>query len=380
MNMPSHHQSSFFDALFSRDDIDLQVRYYEKVPEARKKLGWKDNSNAASYEQAIKSIYEIDKSLPDWKERVHMVPGFSSPFLRQLIDSLIDKKIRWVHWSERSGVGLAKLLQFNYSAYKLINPIFLSLKGYKKYAKQINTYGLGALAIGKMAKNDFITWGVKSEKIAFQPYSLAKLEKPKEVSISLKRENELVFMYIGSLYKLKGIDLLIKAFSLLSFGNSFWKLIFIGSDLSEGLYKKQAIDLGIEDRVNFLEVVQSDKINNYLDRADVFVLPTRFDGWGAVLNEAASLGKPLISTDQAGAAHHLIQDGKNGYMVKAGSIDELIHAMQYYVDYPEKIQDHGNKSFEIFQSFTPEKTAELFVSNIKNFLELSRGCSKLCVS
>ena len=118
MNMPSHHQSAFFKALTNRNDIDLQVRYYEKVPEIRKKLGWNDKDKLLENQAYIDSIDNITKSIPDWKERIHIIPGFSSSFLKDLISIVIDENVNWIHWSERSGVNLAKLLNFNY---KLIN-------------------------------------------------------------------------------------------------------------------------------------------------------------------------------------------------------------------------------------------------------------------
>ena len=369
MNIPSHHQAAFFKALSSRKDVDLQVRYYEKVPDIRKKLGWKDDNNLQLNQKYIDSVDIIEISLPDWEERIHIVPGFSAPFLKKLIDLIISKNVRWIHWSERGGVSLAKLLQFNYGLINLVYPIFLYLKGYKKYAKQINQHALGAFAIGTMAKQDFLHWGVNNKKIEFLPYSLDALNQPKEISSKLKKTNEKIFMYIGALNKRKGINLLLNAFHKLLDEACQWKLVLVGDDRSDGEYVKQAEVLGIAERIEFAGVVESSKINEYLIQADVFILPTRFDGWGAVLNEAASLGKPMISTDQAGSAYHLIKDGENGFMVKAGDTNTLSKAMQFYIDCPEQIAIHGKKSLEIFQNFTPEKSAELFISNINKFLE-----------
>ncbi|MBD3792518.1 MAG: glycosyltransferase family 4 protein, partial [Campylobacterales bacterium] len=338
-----------------------------KVPEARKKLGWADDSYLPSNQKYIDSINNIETSLPDWQERTHIVPGFSSPFLKALLDLAISNDLKWVHWSERSGVGLAKLLHFNYGLIDMVYPMFLRLKGYKKYSKQVNQSALGCLAIGELAKRDFARWGINDKKIAFQPYSLDGLAIPKVISINLKKSDEIIFMYIGSLEERKGIDVLIAACEKIV-SRSQWKLILVGDDRSNDAYAQQVEQVGLADQVEFIGVVQSGKINEYLAQADVFVLPTRFDGWGAVLNEAASLGKPIISTDQAGAAYHLIREGETGYMVKAGDADALAKAMQYYVDQPEQIPLQGKKSLEIFQNFTPEKSAELFVSNIQKFL------------
>lgn len=368
MNMPSHHQSAFFRALSVQNDVDLQVRYYGKVPESRKKLGWADDDRLPNNQTYIESIDNIEISLSDWQERIHIIPGFSSPFLKQLIELIIEKKARWVHWSERSGVTLAKLLHFNYRLINIVYPIFLRLKGYKTYANQINRHALGCLAIGELAKRDFLKWGIDKNKIEFQPYSLDGLVPPKEISKKLKKSDEIIFMYIGSLEERKGIDVLITAFGKLTVRDR-WRLVLVGDDRSNNVYAKLVEQLGLADKVDFTGVVKSSKINEYLAQADVFVLPTRFDGWGAVLNEAASLGKPMISTDQAGASYHLIQEEENGFRVQAGNAMALSEAMQFYIEYPEQIKEHGKKSFEIFQNFTPEKSAELFVGNLQKLME-----------
>lgn len=368
MNMPSHHQSAFFRVLSERKDIDLQVRYYEKVPEVRKKLGWKDGKELGLNQTYIDSVNTIESSIPDWKERIHIIPGFSSPFLKELIDFTILNNLKWIHWSERSGIGLAKSLHYNYSLINLLTPLFLKAKGYKEYANKINEYALGAFAIGELAKKDFIKWGVNEKKIRFLPYSLDPLSKTIGIENLLKTDERL-FMYVGALSKRKGIHELLLAFQKSISKFPKWKLALIGDDRSNGLYKKQVKDLNIEENVIFTGVVPSNQINNYMEQADVFVLPTLFDGWGAVLNEAASLGKALISTDQAGAAYHLIKNGENGFMVKAKNIDELSNAMQYYMEHPEAINNYGQKSLELFKYYTPKKSAELFVSNIYDLLK-----------
>ena len=93
--------------------------------------------------------------------------------------------------------------------------------------------------------------------------------------------------------------------------------------------------------------------------ADVFVLASRFDGWGAVLNEAASMGMPLIATDLCGAAWHLIKEGRNGVRVKAGSVVSLQRGLCNYIKTPDMIKSHGAASELIFTNqFTPKKNVE----------------------
>ena len=133
---------------------------------------------------------------------------------------------------------------------------------------------------------------------------------------------------MGSLNQRKAIDVLLKAVSNL---DNNWGLILVGKDSDEDYYQEMAKDLKIDEKVLFTGAINIKDINQYLSFSDVFILPSRFDGWGAVLNEAASLGMPLISTHECGGAHHLINNNENGYRVKANSVQELYIAMNKYI-------------------------------------------------
>jgi len=363
--MPSHHQSSFFDSLNSCSDIDLKVFYYEKLSKDRKELGWSEKT-LSTYEQYVISLDDALISLKDWKERVHIIPGFSSKFLKKLIKVVIKNNVKWIHWSERLGFGLAKMVNFNYFLFDALYPIFLRVKGYKRYAKKINRYALGVFAIGELAIEDFVKLGIKRDKIKFLPYSIKGLNY---TNIS-KQDNEITFIFIGVLNRRKGISILLKAFSKLP-NNYNYKLLLIGDDKSKGRYKEMAINLNIIDRVEFLGVKPNEEINRYLSKADIFVFPTLFDGWGVVLNEALSMGKAIISTNQAGASYHLIKDSKNGFIVDAKSVEELKEAMLFFLKNPNKIREYGLVSLDIFKYFTPQEIAKDFISNINYFLKNS---------
>jgi glycosyltransferase involved in cell wall biosynthesis len=95
-----------------------------------------------------------------------------------------------------------------------------------------------------------------------------------------------------------------------------------------------------------------------LQRCDVLVLPSRHDGWGVVLNEAASLGKALIASDACGGAHHLIVPQLNGFRFPSGDIAALAAAMQTYCADPALCARHGAESLRIFADFTPERNAQ----------------------
>ena len=63
----------------------------------------------------------------------------------------------------------------------------------------------------------------------------------------------------------------------------------------------------------------------------MLVLPSRWDGWGMVVNEAFSVGVPVIVSDHCGAAD-LVRSGVNGYVFRSGDASDLHHCLSDFLD------------------------------------------------
>jgi glycosyltransferase involved in cell wall biosynthesis len=115
------------------------------------------------------------------------------------------------------------------------------------------------------------------------------------------------------------------------------------------------------ENVRFLGWVEPSELRELYARADVFVLPSLSEPWGMVLNEAAAAGLPLVATDAVGAAHDLIEDGVNGFVVPAGDAVALREAIAKLVDDPELRARAARRSHELAAGFTPERWADAVV-------------------
>jgi len=138
MNMPSHHQKPFFDAL--RDcDVDSKVLYYGSVSKQRVDMGWSDVKNLPENEHFVSTSAEGFAKIPDWRERIHVVPGYGDKILRSLTVVLSKERVRWIHWSEPAHPGLRWWASF---------PLKLW------YARIVNASALGAFGTGIKAVED----------------------------------------------------------------------------------------------------------------------------------------------------------------------------------------------------------------------------------
>jgi len=365
MNIPSHYQSAFFQAVEERSDVDLRVVYLNGASSARAAEGWRDTHSYQPFECSAEGtdlLENIDQLVPDWAERIHLI---SSNFAPDLVDLFCKKGALWCHWSEMPGIRLAELLGYRISLYRLFSPLTLLCK--RNEGRRIREHALGAFGQGWLARRAFHTMGISDKTIVDLYYVPAALKPMTPCDHIMEfAAGRKVFLSVGALCKRKGIDILLKSFSRL--GTSKWSLVLCGLDKSGGQYQTLAEKLGITDRVLFLGAYPSDRIAEVYSAADVFILSSRFDGWGAVLNEAASLGIPLIATDMCGAAWHLIEDGKNGFRVKGGAVSDLTQNMRVYVKQQQLINGHGRYSKELFfREFTPERNAERLVQGISEF-------------
>lgn len=346
MNFPSHHQAYFFQTLVN-SGVNLKVGYYGELSVDRQKLGWQHH-NLQKYE-LVATLNDVDRIINTHSDFIHIVPGYGSGFTRQLAIKLSKNSIKWLHWSEKSTPGI-----FWYKSY------FVK----KWYASLVNKYALGALSQGVLAENDFKRWGISKEikHLSYSIRPLVEVNGYKEL-IDFKK-NRKAFIYLGQLIHRKGVDLLIKAFA--STNDDNWCLIIVGSGSDEIKLKKTAEKLNIsKDRIIFLPSIEAENINKVLTVADVFILPSRNDGWGVVLNEACSMGKAIIASDMVGASWHLIEEGKNGYRFKSNNSQDLYSKMMLYIENKDLEKKHGEYSRYLFDQYSSEKMVE----NLKAYLD-----------
>ena len=186
------------------------------------------------------------------------------------------------------------------------------------------------------------------------------------------------FICVAALCPRKGIDILLRAFErvLKRSDPGAVRLLLLGPELTPRYRRDVERSALLSDHVEFLGPVSADAVKQHIDEADVLVLASRFDGWGMVLNEAASLGLPLVATDSVGAAHHLIDTGVNGFRVPAGDVDAIANAMYSYVENPEAVKAHGMASLRVFERWTPRANTQRLLEILDALATGSSGGSQ----
>ena len=117
-----------------------------------------------------------------------------------------------------------------------------------------------------------------------------------------------VVLYVGRLVPVKGLDLLLPAFARMAPADAV--LVLVGEGECRILLESQAGELGILDRIRWVGYRDGTGLYAWYDRADFMVLPSRYEPFGAVVNEALVFGCPVVVSDRIGALDFV--DGKNG--------------------------------------------------------------------
>jgi glycosyltransferase involved in cell wall biosynthesis len=102
----------------------------------------------------------------------------------------------------------------------------------------------------------------------------------------------------------------------------------------------------------------------YVD-ADVFALLSRHETWGVVVNEAAASGLPLVLSDRVGAAHDLLRDGENGFLVPADDVGAASEALRKLAAAPELRRRMGNRSRELVRGWDYDASVDAFVDAVR---------------
>jgi len=125
----------------------------------------------------------------------------------------------------------------------------------------------------------------------------------------------------------KGIDVLVKAFSLLQKDFPELRLIIAGEGSEEQGLRLLVSSLFLENKVSFIGTVSLERAFSLLKGATMTVVPSLSEGGGLVNVEAQAAGCPLIASRVGGIPEYVLE-GESGLLVKAGSVAELELAMR----------------------------------------------------
>ncbi len=234
---------------------------------------------------------------------------------------------------------------------------------------------------GRLSKDYVISMGGDKSKVFIAPNSIDNdffikhtieyKKNRKRLKKVLRVKKQKGILYVGQLIERKAVDRLVRAYARLRKEREDVALIIVGSGPLRNQLEHMCQANCISD-VCFIDAgLKLVDLIKYYSVADVFVLPTLFDVWGFVINEAMACGLPVVSTRNAQAAVEMIHQGENGLIVKEASEEELYSAMKKILG-SNGFELMGKKSLEIVSTqFDPSLMKEEFVAAISYALRFN---------
>lgn len=227
------------------------------------------------------------------------------------------------------------------------------------------TRAIACLASGEHAENYFLTYGAKKENIYRHNFSGLNKEDILKEPISLEgkkiiREklglsaNKKIVLSVGQFAYRKGYDVLLNAWKSM---DQCTTLVLIGGGDKETEYRKFVANNKMKNVI--IHGYQPKNIlSEYYKAADLFVLPTREDIWGLVVNEAMAFGLPVVTTSKCIAGLELINNYENGFIVPVEDSNAITEKAKLILNDSGLANKMADNNIKKIQDYTIGKMAE----------------------
>ena len=171
-----------------------------------------------------------------------------------------------------------------------------------------------------------------------------------------RRKDPFTFFWAGRLEHVKGLDLLLRSVKILKDqGIHKFEVRLAGKGSLRQELEQLSVELEVDQQVNFLGRISREEMQREMQGASCFVLPTRYEAFGAVLIEAMSTGLPVIATRSGGP--DFIVNEENGVLIDTENKEQLAGAMQQLITDPDRYNG------ELIRNSTLEKYGHTRVMN-----------------
>lgn len=222
--------------------------------------------------------------------------------------------------------------------------------------------------------------GIADKRLAVTPYSVNNawwIEQSKAVDRNAVRRtwgvpvNSPVVLFCAKLQPWKRPLDLLHAFAQASVPDAH--LVFAGEGPQRPELERQANQLGITDRIHFLGFVNQSQLPAVYSASDLLVLPSEYEPFGVVVNEAMLCGCVAAVSDRVGAGQDLVSAGENGFIFACGEVSSLASILGDVLYDSAKLYRMREQARKRMESWSPTQNIDALVQAIGQGLKLKAG-------
>jgi len=246
----------------------------------------------------------------------------------------------------------SKLLSKKIIISERANYNFLQSKAWK-FLRYITYRYADALVVQSMYDKDKYNF-CSNVQVIFNPLKIKNIQS---------QQREQYILAVGRIDYQKGFDRLIEAYRLL---DTSWKLLIAGEGIEKDKLQKLVVEYGLRDKVVFIG--KQKYIEEYYVKASIFALSSRIEGFPNVLVEAMGYGCACVAFDCLTGPSDIIEDGKNGFLVPDGNIEQFSTKIQELIDNKKLRENFSIEAKNIVERLEVSKITEQWDKLIKEVI------------
>ena len=216
-----------------------------------------------------------------------------------------------------------------------------------------------------------LSLGLPSDRITLTPYTVdndwwleqsARVDRPAVRASWGAKTKDVVILFPAKLQPWKRPFDLLHAFAKADPSNAL--LVFAGEGLLRSQLESEAVALGLASRVRFLGFVNQSQMPSIYTASDFMVLPSSYDAFGVVVNEAMLCGCPAAVSDRVGAGRDLVAPVCGDFIFPCGDIDALAGILRRACGNPEALIALGRLARQRLQNWSPKENIAATVEAI----------------
>ncbi len=222
-----------------------------------------------------------------------------------------------------------------------------------------------------LGKEVIIDLGVPTQQISLAPFTVDNnwwISQSNQVDIQAVRrkwnipEDGTILLFCAKLQSWKRPLDVLRAFAKANVTNSY--LIFAGDGNLRNELESESISLSIENRVKFLGFINQSELPSIYSAADLFILPSEYEPFGVVVNEAMLCGCPTIVSDKVGSGYDLVKHGENGFVFPYGDINQLAMILVESLSDRDRLKLMGFAATKSMESWSPSDNIEAIIKTL----------------